>query len=444
MALALAAWTTAAAVFYLVPPHAKLIRLVGGQCALLGAFLLYASTTSTAISLVHCSVVSVAASAAASFDGGAAVAAAAAASASGTRASSSAVVSLSVLVSQPSFVCWAAGGSHRPAGVLAAVTLAWYVVGMPALTLWWLVWDPWVRARRSAAAAALAAKGQRVVVLPRAASATSRDAGSTSGVPTGSAALEGGGAKYFKHVARQSNARKAPLARAPRSAAKDPAEMPFDVTNPLRQAASSSAQSRDGGAGLSSDAIRTSDSTAAEAPHVSRGGGRPSDSEIAAFTRSNPLREARAAAASVSAAAAGDSETRTVSEARPASVGPGNDAQCFETANPLKAAAEGRRPISPQLRAALRKSSAASASGRAADPLAEANPLLLALASRGSASDPAAGQPARQRVAVRAAGVSDASAIATQESIDGGGLPPDPILQVRPERRCVALLCSVP
>lgn len=63
--------------------------------------------------------------------------------------SRAAVARLDVLASNPFFVCWA--GHHRSLGVVAAITLVFFVAGLPLLTLWWLLKDPWVRSESRAA-----------------------------------------------------------------------------------------------------------------------------------------------------------------------------------------------------------------------------------------------------------------------------------------------------
>jgi len=41
-------------------------------------------------------------------------------------------------------VCWSSTGHHRAAGILAAVIVAFVVVGLPALTFAWVWRDPWL------------------------------------------------------------------------------------------------------------------------------------------------------------------------------------------------------------------------------------------------------------------------------------------------------------
>lgn len=49
-------------------------------------------------------------------------------------------------------MCWA--GHHRVPGVVAAVVCVTFVAGLPALTLWWLLRDPWVKTEADNFAAA--------------------------------------------------------------------------------------------------------------------------------------------------------------------------------------------------------------------------------------------------------------------------------------------------
>jgi len=65
-------------------------------------------------------------------------------------ASRSASVAVSIYDYNSFFVCWS--GSHRGPGILAAVMIPLYVLGLPLVTLWWLWRDPWVRAQARATA----------------------------------------------------------------------------------------------------------------------------------------------------------------------------------------------------------------------------------------------------------------------------------------------------
>ena len=98
---------------------------------------LYPSTTLTAARLLVCDSISLSALGASLLDGGPTLAAA---------ASPDELVRLSVSSSNPYFVCWSWSGHHAGVGSLAAIVLPLYVLGLPALTLWWLWRDPWVAA----------------------------------------------------------------------------------------------------------------------------------------------------------------------------------------------------------------------------------------------------------------------------------------------------------
>ena len=148
LAAAVALWTFTVVVYYCAPGSASNLRFAG-QITLLGALLVYAQAAYASLVLINCKTVVVSAFGASGFDGGSSAVANVVA---GSR------VTVSVLVSEPAFVCWAPDGSHRLAGILAAVTLAWVVVGMPLLTLVWLLRDPWVQAHRCLASAVTASK----------------------------------------------------------------------------------------------------------------------------------------------------------------------------------------------------------------------------------------------------------------------------------------------
>lgn len=133
MALALGLWTVVLIAYYgtsLTSTNRWFAYIrEGGRFALIGAIVLYPCAAGTSVGLLNCRSVSLAAYGAASMDGGAA--AAAASLASGRP------VTVQVLVGNPFFVCWEPRGSHRVAAMLAALTLALYVAGLPPLTLWW-------------------------------------------------------------------------------------------------------------------------------------------------------------------------------------------------------------------------------------------------------------------------------------------------------------------
>lgn len=121
MGAALASWAAAAAAFALAP-HRSLARLAG-RAALTLAVILYPTTLQHAATLVHCEAVALAASALRSLDGGGSLLESSRGSSSGAAAP---LVPTPLLASNPFFVCWAPGGSHRPAGVLAGIVLPLY------------------------------------------------------------------------------------------------------------------------------------------------------------------------------------------------------------------------------------------------------------------------------------------------------------------------------
>jgi len=86
------------------------------------------AVTRNALVLMNCMAVSLSPVAAANLDGGTAVEADAPTSAYSELATQ-------VLTSNPLYICWVPGGSHRPAGVLAALVFAVVVVGLPVTSL---------------------------------------------------------------------------------------------------------------------------------------------------------------------------------------------------------------------------------------------------------------------------------------------------------------------
>ena len=132
MLLALGLWAVAVVAFYVHRSHsARKSGYVGflGRVALVCALILFPSAANTSVDLLNCRSVRLAASGIAAMDGGAAALAAA--------VSSRAPIDVSVLSSNSYFVCWSTDGSHRAAGMVAAVTLVLFVAFMPSLTLFW-------------------------------------------------------------------------------------------------------------------------------------------------------------------------------------------------------------------------------------------------------------------------------------------------------------------
>lgn len=127
-----------------------------GRVALTGACLLLPSAAGMAMSLLSCEVVTLTRAAAALLDGGPTLSATDAAS----RTALQSLVSVTTLVAYPSYVCWAPGGSQRPAGALAIVTLVLYVAPLPALAFvagWRARWPALDPRRKGRAAASLRA-----------------------------------------------------------------------------------------------------------------------------------------------------------------------------------------------------------------------------------------------------------------------------------------------
>jgi hypothetical protein len=59
---------------------------------------------------------------------------------------SATTAAVQTLVANPYFVCWARGGSHQPAGILATLVLVLYVAGLPLCALLWMRRDAVLRA----------------------------------------------------------------------------------------------------------------------------------------------------------------------------------------------------------------------------------------------------------------------------------------------------------
>jgi hypothetical protein len=129
MAAGLGAWLFAAAI-YVLRLHRRPLRLLG-RGALTLAVILYPTALEHAVSLVDCRDNVITPSAAAFLDGGGA------ASFGVTGASATTVVS--VLSSDPFFVCWSPGSSQRPAGILACIALVAYIASLPCAVWFWLL-----------------------------------------------------------------------------------------------------------------------------------------------------------------------------------------------------------------------------------------------------------------------------------------------------------------
>lgn len=133
MGIALSPWIVTLLMYY--GRRDAMSRLLG-QFTLMFAMTLFPSTVLTSAGLLRCETLTLPALGAASLDGGPPVDLSSASARGG-------VVSLSVSAYNPFYVCWR--GSATVPMVLAAAVIPIYVVGMPALSLWWLWRDPWVR-----------------------------------------------------------------------------------------------------------------------------------------------------------------------------------------------------------------------------------------------------------------------------------------------------------
>jgi hypothetical protein len=137
MGLALSAWGLAVFI-YLTGMRFTAVRLVG-RLALTLAIVLYPTALQHVVDLLSCHPILTPADALATLDGGGGGSAA-----DGASSSSSVAVEVSVLTSNPYFVCWTDGGSHKPAGDLAVATLLLYVIGLLPIVLFWLRRDEWL------------------------------------------------------------------------------------------------------------------------------------------------------------------------------------------------------------------------------------------------------------------------------------------------------------
>ena len=104
--------------------RAPLATKIAGRIALTVSLVLYPPAATSALRLVACTQTALAAPALAVLNG-----APAALPPAGTTAT------VPILHSDPFYVCWAPGGAHLPAGTLAAVVIAAYVLGLPILLL---------------------------------------------------------------------------------------------------------------------------------------------------------------------------------------------------------------------------------------------------------------------------------------------------------------------
>lgn len=134
MSVALVLWLVTVVIYYCTDSHAG--RLLG-QASLTWAIALYPAAALTSTRLLSCNKVEVSQIGAAGLDGGPSL--------SSLDLRRTNVITVAVSAADPFYVCWVASGHHRVPGLLAAITVPVYVIGLPMLTLLWLWLDPWIR-----------------------------------------------------------------------------------------------------------------------------------------------------------------------------------------------------------------------------------------------------------------------------------------------------------
>jgi hypothetical protein len=135
---AVAVWLVAVTVYFFTSPNNprhKWARLVG-RVALTAALALYPAATTGAISLVHCTTTTLSVRSLSTLDGGPTMS---------NLANPSATASVTVLASDPYVMCWSPRGSQQPAGIVAVVTIAIYVILLPVGCLVGLLRDKALR-----------------------------------------------------------------------------------------------------------------------------------------------------------------------------------------------------------------------------------------------------------------------------------------------------------
>ena len=137
MASALAAWMLTLAIYAFARGRAR----AAGSLFLSGTSLLHPTAAGAAFGLLSCQTVVVKPVAVASLDGG-----------TGYAGAGGDLVSVPLLFANPFYVCFA--GSHRPAAVVAATTIAAFVALFPLATWAMLRKDPWLRSALAAQALA--------------------------------------------------------------------------------------------------------------------------------------------------------------------------------------------------------------------------------------------------------------------------------------------------
>jgi hypothetical protein len=133
MASAVFTWGVTLIIYYCKCRH-RYVRLFS-RATMTSALILYPTALACAVSLLNCRTVTMTSAALKALDSGGSVSSA---------VDSYTTVSVSVLVSNPFFVCWADGGAHRPAAIFACVALALFGALLPLISLMWIWQDEWL------------------------------------------------------------------------------------------------------------------------------------------------------------------------------------------------------------------------------------------------------------------------------------------------------------
>jgi hypothetical protein len=116
--------------------HWAPLRMLG-RCTHVLAIVLYPTALEHSVGLLNCQYDLISLVALNFFDGGSTIH-------HETSPGSGGTVRVPVLVSDPFYVCWAAGGSQRPAGIFACISLIFYSAALPAVTFYWVWNDAWL------------------------------------------------------------------------------------------------------------------------------------------------------------------------------------------------------------------------------------------------------------------------------------------------------------
>lgn len=162
LAAACGVWTFAAVCYYSRPcvsrpsslgcfrqRQCRAVCSTMGRVALTLAIVAFPAATSAGVRMLNCAAVEVPATPAAlaALDGSPGLE-----RSNSTTPAAPGLIVVTLLSSDPFFVCWA--GSHKEAGVLAVAAIVYFVAGMPLVVLSWLVLPALCRCRRRAADAA--------------------------------------------------------------------------------------------------------------------------------------------------------------------------------------------------------------------------------------------------------------------------------------------------